>query len=514
MTGYPVPPEDESSAGSVTISGSIDANEVELAGIAVDVNSGSKSAGTQRVVLATDQPQLTNALKVDGSAVIQPVSATSLPLPTGAATSAKQAAVGTAGTPSVDVLSVQGVASMTALKVDASATIQPISGIVSVNAGTNLNTSALALDATLTGGTQQTKVTDGTTVASNLSGDTGQNAQVVVGSRKEVVFTTTTAQAVAVTDVSNYRSVSVHIVSQGGSSSVAFQVSNDNTNWVSQTLQQSSYATNTSGLGSTTGSGNIFSGPITARYFRLNVTGIVSGTTAGVVEFFAVTTSLPTSAISSASFTGAAVPSTTHSIGIQDSSDLLRGVFSTAKMGDANNGQNSVSIGSILFNSATYDRARAVVNGQNSSGTGVAASGILGQFDDVSPGAVTENNFAPLRISSARELYVHQRPVIGTDLVNTATRITTNTTTTLTAATAYIASIVVTVSVAGTTSTITIQDKQGTPLALVSAMVTTTAIGGNTIYTFDTPIKMTSGIDIVTAGAAAATVNVFINYYQ
>lgn len=40
----------------------------------LDGNSGNKSAGTQRVVLATDQPQLTNALKVDGSAVTQPVS--------------------------------------------------------------------------------------------------------------------------------------------------------------------------------------------------------------------------------------------------------------------------------------------------------------------------------------------------------------------------------------------------------------------------------------------------------
>lgn len=43
---------------------------------AVDTNSGTKSAGTQRVVLATDQPALTNALKVDGSAVTQPISGT------------------------------------------------------------------------------------------------------------------------------------------------------------------------------------------------------------------------------------------------------------------------------------------------------------------------------------------------------------------------------------------------------------------------------------------------------
>lgn len=51
----------------------------------VDTNSGNKSANTLRVVLATDQTQLTNALKVDPSAVTSPISAVSLPLPANAA---------------------------------------------------------------------------------------------------------------------------------------------------------------------------------------------------------------------------------------------------------------------------------------------------------------------------------------------------------------------------------------------------------------------------------------------
>lgn len=46
-------------------------------------------------------------------------------LPTGAATAAKQPALGTAGSASADVITVQGVASMTALKVDNSAVTQP-----------------------------------------------------------------------------------------------------------------------------------------------------------------------------------------------------------------------------------------------------------------------------------------------------------------------------------------------------------------------------------------------------
>ena len=67
------------------------------------------------------------ALKVDGSAVTQPVSAASLPLPSGASTAAKQPALGTAGTASTDVITIQGIASMTAVKVDGSAVTQPIS---------------------------------------------------------------------------------------------------------------------------------------------------------------------------------------------------------------------------------------------------------------------------------------------------------------------------------------------------------------------------------------------------
>jgi hypothetical protein len=51
-------------------------------------------------------------------------------LPSGASTAAKQPALGTAGSASADVLTVQGIASMTALKVDGSGSTQPVSGTV------------------------------------------------------------------------------------------------------------------------------------------------------------------------------------------------------------------------------------------------------------------------------------------------------------------------------------------------------------------------------------------------
>lgn len=59
---------------SMAENATVDLNKV--AGTATAVNTGTVNDGTQRVVIATDQAQLTNALKVDGSAVTQPVSGT------------------------------------------------------------------------------------------------------------------------------------------------------------------------------------------------------------------------------------------------------------------------------------------------------------------------------------------------------------------------------------------------------------------------------------------------------
>jgi hypothetical protein len=106
----------------------------------------------------------------------QPISATALPLPSGAATAIKQPALGTAGTPSADVISVQGVSGGTPQPVSDGGGSITVDGTVTANAGTgpfpvsdnggsltvdgavtaNIGTSgSLALDATLTGGTQK-----------------------------------------------------------------------------------------------------------------------------------------------------------------------------------------------------------------------------------------------------------------------------------------------------------------------------------------------------------------------
>lgn len=142
---------------------------------------------------SANQPALVSGrTPVDPSGVTSPVSAASLPLPSGASTSAKQPALGTAGTPSPDVISIQGVTSMTPLKTDGSGVTQPVSGTITANAGSGTMAvsaaslplpSGAAQDATLTGGT--TKVINrggakgSTTAADVTSTASGANHQAL-----------------------------------------------------------------------------------------------------------------------------------------------------------------------------------------------------------------------------------------------------------------------------------------------------------------------------------------------
>jgi hypothetical protein len=154
----------------------------------VTANAGT---GTMNVSVQNASIPVTDnggSLTVDGTVTANAgtgtfaVSATSLPLPTGAATEAKQPALGTAGTPSADVITVQGAVSMTALKVDGSAVTQPVSGTVTANAGTgtmNVSVQNASIPVTDNGGSL---TVDGT-VAATQSGTwtLGANSGVDIG---------------------------------------------------------------------------------------------------------------------------------------------------------------------------------------------------------------------------------------------------------------------------------------------------------------------------------------------
>lgn len=68
----------------------------------------------------------------------------------------------------------------------------------------------------------------------------------------------------------------------------------------------------------------------------------------------------------------------------------------------------------ILFNAnGSWERQRQVENGTNSNGTGITAVGVIAQYDDAAPTAITENQFGNVRMSSTRALHVSLEEVNG-----------------------------------------------------------------------------------------------------
>lgn len=131
--------------------------EVAISDIDDSIKIGNGSGVYAQVTVA-------NALKVDNSAVTQPISAASLPLPSGASTSALQTtanaslssidskltsplSVTVGNFPAIQTVSVNNFPATQAVTQSTSPWV--VSGTITANAGTNLNTSTLALESTL-----------------------------------------------------------------------------------------------------------------------------------------------------------------------------------------------------------------------------------------------------------------------------------------------------------------------------------------------------------------------------
>lgn len=128
-----------------------------------------------------------------------------------------------------------------------------------------------------------TVIGDPQTAGSIASVSTSGALRVESAKELEVAFSTTAVAMVGTTDANGYGGVSVQLITNGGASNNAFECSNDGANWspmfLTRTSDQISYnvATNPPA---------IYYGPLLARYFRINITGISSGTTSGLIAFF------------------------------------------------------------------------------------------------------------------------------------------------------------------------------------------------------------------------------------
>lgn len=129
----------------------------------------------QGIASGTAQP-VSGTVAVSNLPATQPVSAAALPLPSGASTSAKQPALGTAGTPSADVLTVQGIASGTAQPISAAALPLP-TGAAAETTQSAVKTAVEALAALISSGSLKAVLTAGTAAFGKLAANPG----VVIG---------------------------------------------------------------------------------------------------------------------------------------------------------------------------------------------------------------------------------------------------------------------------------------------------------------------------------------------
>lgn len=143
-----------------------DVDVLTINGQAPAFGTGTRSAATQRVTIATDD--VVPAAQ-SGTWNITNISGT-VSLPTGASTAAKQPALGTAGSASSDVITVQGITSMTPLKTDGSGVTQPVSGTVSITANSAVNVAQMNGVATSMGNGASGTGTQRVTIASDSTG--------------------------------------------------------------------------------------------------------------------------------------------------------------------------------------------------------------------------------------------------------------------------------------------------------------------------------------------------------
>jgi hypothetical protein len=182
---------------------------------------------------------------------------------------------------------------------------------------------------------------------------------------------------------------------------------------------------------------------------------------------------------------------------------------------------SDVNVSSPFAENQTQINGSAVVT----AATGVQKVGIVGgsgtTLDAATAGVLdvnvkNVNNTATLATASVGSNTVaFSAKRTGTTLMAPqyfASHITSKTTTTPVASTCYVSALAISVTGAGTSQTLVIQNKEATPKVLYTAGAAIAV--GNNYLNFAEPILMTSGIDIVTAGTTAGTQDVFITCWQ
>jgi hypothetical protein len=214
--------------------------------------------------------KLSSALTVSGTVSVsnfpstQAVSATALPLPTGAATAANQPAINGDGGAQAHIMNFPGT--------------QAVSGTITANAGTGNSTSvgAAASGSAVSGNPVLVAGSDGTN-ARSLKTDT-VGAVIPSDALTLQSGSVTSATTLFSFDTTGYGSIDVQVTSAGTTCTITYEGSNDNTNWIAVPGNPQVSGTITPATTST--ATGVWQFPATTRYFRARVSTYTSGTVA------------------------------------------------------------------------------------------------------------------------------------------------------------------------------------------------------------------------------------------
>lgn len=280
--------------GKVPVDGSGVTQPVSASALPLPSGAATSAAqGTGNTSLAsidTKTPALTagNRVPVDGSGVTQPVSASSLPLPTGAAQDG------------ADVTAAVMPSGGSGIRGWLSGIYTKLAGTLSVSGSVSVSnpTTNYALEA-------------GGNLASASAALTATNGLATRGSFVEIVGTPGTAVnsiVIPSTDVSSFKWASVHLLGTF-SATLMWQGSNDNSNWSGINLFPVNGSAG-SGATSYNFTNAIFHGPVAYRYFRVIVSAYTSGSPTCTVELYTQPSGLPTMGVSASQFGSWTVTST------------------------------------------------------------------------------------------------------------------------------------------------------------------------------------------------------------
>lgn len=281
---------------------------------------------------------------------------------------------------------------------------QPISGTVTANAGTNLNTSLLALE---TGGNLASIKTDVDNLNLAIGSTTsGQKGNLILGAvtTSAPTYSTTSSNPLSIDTSGNLRtSVNNTVTITGSISNTSFAVTNTGTFAVQATL--SAETTKVIGTVNVAAAQTIAvtnAGTFASQATLQTQTDTVMVGGVNIKEINAVTPLMGNGV------TGTGSQRITIASDNSPVSGL--GIGATASAVPAN--ANYIA---VMDGSGNLQGQKGIGNGLNTSGGGNAAVGIIAQFDDVSPTSITENNFGNLRMSGNRNLYGTIRDAAGNE---------------------------------------------------------------------------------------------------